>query len=445
LIHKYRLTGYNIVIDVASGAVHVPDDCAFDVLDHYPQRNADETVETLTRYPADEVRSCITEIDALAGEGLLFTQDVPAPAGLTGGHVVKALCIHAAHDCNLRCAYCFAGKGGYHGARGLMPLETGLAAVDFLIANSGNRRNLEIDFFGGEPLMNFDVVKQITFYCKEQEQARGKKFRFTLTTNGVLLDDESIDFINEHMDNVVLSLDGRKDVNDRMRGFANGRGSYDVVLPKFQRLVSERGHRDYYIRGTYTRGNMDFAEDVKHLAALEFKYISVEPAASPETEAYALKLTDADALCGEYERLARYILETAQVGDPVEFFHFKIDLEGGPCVRKRVSGCGAGSEYFAVAPDGGLYPCHQFAGMGDFKVGDVFGGLNGSPLLKKFAETNLYSIEKCADCWARYYCGGGCAANAHNISGDIGVPYELGCVLHRKRCECAIMLKAAGV
>ena len=449
MIHRYKLHGKNIVLDVASGAIHIFDECAYDVLGYYPDKSVDETVELLSaKYPADTIISCIDEIDELMQNGLLFVSESeltqrlsPTPSG-GENQIVKALCLHAAHDCNLKCAYCFAKEGGYRGERMLMPFETGAAAIDFLIKNSGSRKNLEIDFFGGEPLMNFDVVKKITMYCREKEHVYNKRFRFTLTTNGVLLNDETMNFINEYMDNVVLSLDGRKEINDRLRKKAGGQGSYDQVLPKFLKLIEKRNHARYFVRGTYTRHNTDFSEDVKHLAGLGFKKISVEPVVAPETEDFALKPSDADILCGEYEKLAEYML-ISKNNDAFEFFHFNIDLEGGPCVKKRVTGCGAGTEYMAVSPDGKLYPCHQFVGMDGFVLGDVYNGIHNFSTRSSFARSNLYTKEKCAPCWAKYYCGGGCAANAFNINGDIDIPYELGCVLHRKRCECAIMLKAS--
>ena len=476
MIHKYRMSGCNIAIDAASGAIHELDACAYDALDHYPEKGADETARILSgRYPADEIMSCISEIDELIENGTLYTAEPappvagygtpyaaePAPpaagygkpyaaepatpvASGRGEPVVKALCLHVAHDCNLRCAYCFAKEGGYRGERRLMPVETGFAAIDFLIDNSGNRKNLEIDFFGGEPLMNFEAVRKITAYCRARGRERGKRFRFTLTTNGTLLNDESIRFINENMDNVVLSLDGRKEVNDKMRVTRGGGGSYESALPKIRRLVDERNGERYFIRGTYTRNNLDFAEDVKHLAGLGFKKISVEPVVAPETEDFALKPSDAGALCAEYEKLAAHMLEELRSGGGFEFFHFNIDLEGGPCLKKRVTGCGAGSEYLAVAPDGRLYPCHQFVGMEAFRLGDVVNGVTNRALRETFMSSSLHSKAKCAACWAKYYCGGGCAANAYNMNGDINEPYEPGCALHRKRCECAIMLKAAG-
>ena len=444
MIHKFKLCGYNVVTDSESGAVHSFDNCAYDVLEHYPEKSAGETARLLSNdYPSNEIYSCVAEIDELIKDGLLFSDGAAEAPSPGGGRIVKALCLHAAHDCNLRCAYCFAKEGGYRGERELMPLETGIAAVDFLIANSGNRTNLEIDFFGGEPLMNFETVKKIAAYCREMEPLHNKRFRFTLTTNGVLLNDREIDFINDQMDNVVLSLDGRREVNDRMRRTTGGRGSYDSVLPKFLRLVGERNGERYFIRGTYTRGNLDFSEDVKHLAALGFKKISVEPVVAPLTEEFALQPSDAEALCAEYEKLAAHMLEKKGSGDAFEFFHFNVDLEGGPCLKKRATGCGAGDEYLAVSPGGRLYPCHQFVGMEEFAVGDVFGGIKNNEVRERFIGNTLHKKMKCASCWAKYYCGGGCAANAYYMNGDITEPYELVCVLHRKRCECALMLKAA--
>lgn len=447
MIHQYKNNGYNIVLDVNSGAIHVVDELMYDVIGLYQEHSHEQILELLRdKYPEAELREAFDEIEELKADGDLFTEDVYRSAIIDFKKrqtVVKALCLHIAHDCNLACEYCFAEEGEYHGRRALMSFETGKQALDFLIANSGSRRNLEVDFFGGEPLMNFEVVRQLVDYGRKQEKLFDKHFRFTLTTNGVLLDDEVMAFANREMDNVVLSIDGRKEVHDRMRPFRKGAGSYELIVPKFQKLAESRGQERYYVRGTYTHYNTDFSEDVLHLADLGFKQISVEPVVAQPQDPYALREEDLPVLFDQYDRLAREMLKREKEGRGFNFFHFMIDLEGGPCVYKRLSGCGSGTEYLAVTPWGDLYPCHQFVGNEAFLMGNVRDGVTNQAVRDEFKCCNVYAKEKCADCFARFYCSGGCAANAYNFSGDITGTYDLGCELQRKRIECAIMIKAA--
>ncbi len=445
MVHQYKNNGYNIVLDVNSGAVHIVDDAAYDVIALWESHTKDEILEKLqSDYEVEQIKEAIEETASLETEGILFTKDVyenilPKKQQT----VVKALCLHIAHDCNLRCRYCFADEGEYHGKRALMSYETGKAALDFLIANSGNRRNLEVDFFGGEPTMNFQVVKDLVAYGREQEKVFDKRFRFTLTTNGVLLNDEIMEFANREMANVVLSIDGRKEVNDKMRPFANGSGSYDLIVPKFQKFAESRNQTDYYVRGTFTRHNLDFSKDVLHLADLGFKQISVEPVVAQPEDDYAIREEDLPRLFEEYDKLAEEMVKRHKHGDDFHFFHFMIDLEGGPCVIKRLSGCGSGTEYLAVTPWGDLYPCHQFVGNEKFCMGNVMEGVKNIDLREEFSSCNVYSKEKCKNCFAKFYCSGGCAANSYNFHGNIRDAYDIGCALQKKRVECAIMIKAA--
>ncbi len=445
MVHQYKNNGYNIVLDVNSGAVHIVDDAAYDVIALWESHTKDEILEKLqSDYEVEQIKEAIEETASLETEGILFTKDVyenilPKKQQT----VVKALCLHIAHDCNLRCRYCFADEGEYHGKRALMSYETGKAALDFLIANSGNRRNLEVDFFGGEPTMNFQVVKDLVAYGREQEKVFDKRFRFTLTTNGVLLNDEIMEFANREMANVVLSIDGRKEVNDKMRPFANGSGSYDLIVPKFQKFAESRNQTDYYVRGTFTRHNLDFSKDVLHLADLGFKQISVEPVVAQPEDDYAIREEDLPRLFEEYDKLAEEMVKRHKHGDDFHFFHFMIDLEGGPCVIKRLSGCGSGTEYLAVTPWGDLYPCHQFVGNEKFCMGNVMEGVKNIDLREEFSSCNVYSKEKCQNCFAKFYCSGGCAANSYNFHGNIRDAYDIGCALQKKRVECAIMIKAA--
>ena len=449
MIHQYKSNGYNIVLDVESGAVHVVDDITYDVISLYEENSADEIISKLkSSYNEDEIRECISEVKELVEDGQLFTEDIYEPFVEKFKEkrqtVVKALCLHIAHDCNLACKYCFAEEGEYHGRRALMSFEVGKKALDFLVANSGNRVNLEVDFFGGEPLMNWDVVKQLVAYGRSLEEPNNKKFRFTLTTNGVLLNDEVMEFVNKEMSNVVLSLDGRKEVNDRMRPFRTGKGSYDLIVPKFQKLAESRNQTNYYIRGTFTRNNLDFSEDVKHFADLGFKQMSIEPVVGPEEDPYSIREQDLPQIMEEYDKLALEYIDRYKKGNGFNFFHFMIDLTQGPCVYKRLSGCGSGTEYLAVTPWGDFYPCHQFVGNEDFLMGNVDEGITKPELVKEFGNCNVYSKEKCKNCFAKFYCsGGGCAANSYNFHGTINDAYDIGCEMQRKRVECSIMIKAA--
>ena len=448
MIHQYKSNGYNIVLDVESGAVHVVDDITYDVISLYEENSADEIISKLkSSYNEDEIRECISEVKELVEDGQLFTEDIYEPFVEKFKEkrqtVVKALCLHIAHDCNLACKYCFAEEGEYHGRRALMSFEVGKKALDFLVANSGNRVNLEVDFFGGEPLMNWDVVKQLVAYGRSLEKPNNKKFRFTLTTNGVLLNDEVMEFVNKEMSNVVLSLDGRKEVNDRMRPFRTGKGSYDLIVPKFQKLAESRNQTNYYIRGTFTRNNLDFSEDVKHFADLGFKQMSIEPVVGPEEDPYSIREQDLPQIMEEYDKLALEYIDRYKKGNGFNFFHFMIDINGGPCVAKRLSGCGSGTEYLAVTPWGDFYPCHQFVGNEDFLMGNVDEGIIKPEIVKEFGNCNVYSKEKCKNCFAKFYCSGGCAANSYNFHGTINDAYDIGCEMQRKRVECSIMIKAA--
>lgn len=446
MIHKYSMNGINIVLDVNSGAVHVVDDIVFDILDYYKEKNYEEIFELLKdKYSEDSIKEGYEEIRTLEKDELLFTDDFYEdiiPQIDKRSPVVKAMCLHIAHDCNLKCKYCFAEEGEYHGKRSLMSFEVGKKAIDFLIENSGKRRNLEVDFFGGEPLMNFETVKKIVSYARGKEKDANKNFRFTITTNGILLNNEIQDYINENMHNVVLSIDGRKEINDKMRVRAGGQGSYDSIVPKFQKMAESRNQTDYYVRGTYTRNNLDFSKDVLHLADLGFKQISVEPVVAPDEEDYSLHEEHLEVLFKEYEALAKEMLKRKKENKDFNFFHFMIDLTGGPCVAKRLVGCGSGTEYLSVTPEGDLYPCHQFVGMDEFKMGSVFTGIENTELRSKFENCNVYSKPACKKCWAKFYCSGGCVANSYNTNKDLITPYEIGCELQRKRIECAIMIKA---
>ena len=431
MIHQYKSNGYNIVLDVESGAVHVVDDITYDVISLYEENSADEIISKLkSSYNEDEIRECISEVKELVEDGQLFTEDIYEPFVEKFKEkrqtVVKALCLHIAHDCNLACKYCFAEEGEYHGRRALMSFEVGKKALDFLVANSGNRVNLEVDFFGGEPLMNWDVVKQLVAYGRSLEKPNNKKFRFTLTTNGVLLNDEVMEFVNKEMSNVVLSLDGRKEVNDRMRPFRTGKGSYDLIVPKFQKLAESRNQTNYYIRGTFTRNNLDFSEDVKHFADLGFKQMSIEPVVGPEEDPYSIREQDLPQIMEEYDKLALEYIDRYKKGNGFNFFHFMIDLTQGPCVYKRLSGCGSGTEYLAVTPWGDFYPCHQFVGNEDFLMGNVDEGITKPEIVKEFGNCNVYSKEKCKNCFAKFYCSGGCAANSYNFHGTINDAYDIG-------------------
>jgi uncharacterized protein len=456
VIHQYKNNDYNIVLDVNSGSVHVVDDVVYDVIPIAgkgleagwgEKETEEECVESLKgKHAPEDIRDAFSQIMELKEAQMLFSPDIYENYIVDFKKrqtVVKALCLHIAHDCNLACRYCFAEEGEYHGRRALMSYEVGKKALDFLVANSGNRVNLEVDFFGGEPLLNWQVVKDLVAYGRSLEEPNHKKFRFTLTTNGILLDDEILEFANKEMANLVLSIDGRKEIHDLMRPYRGGQGSYDKVVPIFRKAAESRGQMNYYVRGTFTRNNLDFSKDVMHLADLGFEQISVEPVvASPEDD-YALREEDIPALLEEYDRLAAELLNRRKEGKGVNFFHFMIDLEGGPCVAKRLSGCGSGTEYLAVTPWGDLYPCHQFVGKEEFLMGNVFEGIIRTDIRDGFKTCNVYAKEKCRNCFARFYCSGGCAANSYNFHGHINDAYDLGCELQRKRIECAIMIKAA--
>jgi uncharacterized protein len=454
MVHQYKLNGYNIVLDTCSGGIHVVDDVAYDVIALYENHTPEEiTAELLEKYQdrpdvtPEELAECIADVAELAATGQLYTPDTFASmAGdfkERSGDVVKALCLHVAHTCNLNCSYCFASQGKYHGDRALMSFDVGKQALDFLIKHSGSRTNLEVDFFGGEPLMNWEVVKQLVAYARTQEEPHGKKFRFTLTTNGMLIDGDVIDFANREMDNVVLSLDGRKEIHDRLRVDYAGNGSYDVIVPKFQKLAASRNGKSYYIRGTFTHANPDFTKDVFHMADLGFTELSMEPVVCGPGDPAALTPEDLETVKAEYERLAVEMLRRKRAGNPITFYHYMLDLTGGPCIYKRISGCGSGTEYMAVTPWGDLYPCHQFVGEEAYKLGDVWNGVTAPALREEFRACNAYARPGCADCWAKLYCSGGCAANAYHASGSIRGVYEPGCELFRKRIECAVMLQAA--
>ncbi len=450
MVHRFHLDGWYIAVDTCSGSVHVLDEMAYELIGAYEEQDRDKLIRDLAerfREDPSEVAECYDQVTMLKDQGKLFTPDVFEPmAGelkqRTAG-VVKALCLHVAHTCNLNCAYCFASQGKYHGERAVMSFEVGKQALDFLVAHSGSRRNLEVDFFGGEPLMNFDVVKQLVSYARSIEKEKGKNFRFTLTTNGMLIDDDVIDFANREMSNVVLSLDGRKEIHDRCRVDYAGNGSWDRIVPKFQKLVKARGGRNYYMRGTFTHANPDFLEDIKTMLDLGFTELSMEPVVCAENDPAALTAKDLPVVKKQYEDLARLMLQRKKEGRPFTFYHYMLDLSGGPCIYKRISGCGSGTEYMAVTPWGDLYPCHQFVGEEKFRLGDVWNGVTNMPVQQEFAACNVYARAECRDCWARLYCSGGCAANAYHATGSVTGVYAPGCELFRKRMECAIMLQAA--
>ena len=454
MVHQYKLNGYNIVLDTCSGSIHVVDEVAYDIIEMFNSKSADEIVaEMLTKYAGrsdvteEDLRLCIEDVQSLIDAGRLYSEDTFADAAGVfkerSGNIIKALCLHVSHTCNLNCSYCFASQGKYHGDQALMSLEVGKRALDFLIENSGSRRNLEVDFFGGEPLMNWDVVKELVAYAREQEKVHNKNFRFTLTTNGVLIDDDVIDFANREMSNVVLSLDGRKEIHDLTRVDFAGNGSYDKVVPKFKEIVEARGGRNYYMRGTFTHANPDFTNDVFHMADLGFRELSMEPVVCSPDDPSALTPDDIEIVKKQYEILAKEMIKRRKEGNPFTFYHYMIDLTNGPCIYKRISGCGSGTEYMAVTPWGDLYPCHQFVGEEKYKLGDVWNGVTNDDIREEFRSCNAYSRPDCKDCWAKLYCSGGCAANAYHASGSIKGIYEPGCELFRKRMECAIMIKAA--
>ncbi len=451
MIHQYKLGGYNIVLDVCSGAVHVVDEVAYDIIAMYEERDRTSVLSAIKeKYPAiseDEIAECYTQVEELKDMGKLFAPDTFQPlAGKLkekNASVVKALCLHVAHTCNLNCSYCFASQGKYHGERAIMSLEVGKRALDFLIENSGTRRNLEVDFFGGEPLLNFDMIKELVAYARSIEKQHNKNFRFTLTTNGMNINDDVIDFANREMSNVVLSLDGRKEIHDRFRVDYEGKGSFDKIVPLFQKLVEARGGKNYYMRGTFTHANPDFLNDIKEMLDLGFRELSMEPVVCAPGDPSELTPEDMEIVKKQYEELAMLMLEKDKEGKPFTFYHYMIDLTGGPCIYKRVSGCGSGTEYMAVTPWGDLYPCHQFVGEEKYRLGDIWQGVTNKCAQCEFAECNVYTRSECRDCWARLYCSGGCAANAYHATGSVKGIYKSGCELFRKRMECAIMVAIA--
>ncbi len=454
MVHQYKLGGYNIVLDSCSGGIHVVDEVAYDIIALYENETREEIIAQMNKkyanrddITATDIEECYDQVTSLKENGKLFSPDTfEGMAGhlkeKTSG-VIKALCLHVAHTCNLNCSYCFASQGKYHGDRAVMSFEVGKQALDFLVANSGTRRNLEVDFFGGEPLMNFDVVKQLVAYARSIEKEKGKNFRFTLTTNGMLVDDDVIDFANRECHNVVLSLDGRKEIHDRYRVDYAGRGSWEQIVPKFQKFVKERGGKGYYMRGTFTHANPDFLKDIQTMLDLGFNELSMEPVVCAPGDPSELTQEDLPIVLEQYERLAELMLERDREGRPFTFYHYMIDLTGGPCIYKRISGCGSGTEYMAVTPWGDLYPCHQFVGEEKFKLGDIWNGVTNKPIQCDFASCNVYARPDCRDCWAKLYCSGGCAANAYHSTGSVTGVYKYGCELFRKRMECAIMVEIA--
>lgn len=443
MVHKFKQLGYNIVLDANSNAVHVFDDVAYDMLDYVKapmtEEMPEELIGNLSDYPEGDIRTAYAELYSLYKDGQLFAEDDYEKYSETMVRSpVKSMCLNVAHDCNLRCEYCFAQTGDFGGERCLMPPEIGRAAIDFLIENSANRENIELDFFGGEPLMAWDTVVETVKYARSIEKAHGKNFRFTITTNGVLLDDEKIDFINREMSNVVLSLDGRRETTDRIRKTLNGKSAYDVIVPKFQKLVQNRGDKDYYVRATFTKYNMDFTDDVLHMRDLGFEQLSAEPVVTDEKEPYALTMDDVPRVFEEYDKLCKVMSERRE--KKFNFFHFMMDLDGGPCAIKRLRGCGCGNDYVAVDPHGNIYPCHQFVGIDQWKMGNLLDGTFNEEIKNYFAKTHLYSKQGCRDCWAKFYCSGGCNANSFIYEGDCRKPHEISCMFQRKRLECALAL-----
>lgn len=451
MVHTFTECGYNIAVDCASGSVHVVDDVALELIDNYEKAGDDgylKEVAAKHSVSLEEIKECVDDLKELERQGKLFSADKFRPDVdklAKRSTVVKALCLHVAHTCNLDCEYCFASQGKYHGERALMSFEVGKRALDFLVENSGDRHNLEVDFFGGEPLMNWQVVKDLVAYARSIEKQHDKCFRFTLTTNGMLVDDEVIEFSNREMDNVVMSLDGRKEINDHFRKTAGGVGSFDIIVPKFVKFAKARGEKDYYIRGTFTHNNPDFMKDIEVMLDLGFDRLSMEPVVCPPDSPYALTEEDKKIVCRQYELLAEKMIERRRAGTPFVFYHYMLDLEHGPCIYKRLSGCGSGTEYMAVTPTGELYPCHQFVGDKDYLMGDVFNGVTNTAVRDKFKWCNVYSKPECADCWARLYCSGGCAANSYHATGDINGIYSYGCELFKKRMQCAIAVNASAL
>jgi len=452
MIHKFELNGYKLVIDVNSGSVHILDGITYDLLnyanDDMPAKMPQEALKELTlKYSDDDLIEAWAELYALYKSDVLFSTEIYQKYNVTKDNgPIKSICLNIAHDCNLRCKYCFASTGDFGGGRKLMTFEVGKAAIDFLLKNCGSRRNLEVDFFGGEPLMNFDVVKEIVRYSRAAEKVKNKNIRFTITTNALLLDAEKIDFINSEMSNVVLSLDGRREVNDLLRKTISGDGSYDLIVPKIKLLVEKREQKNYYVRGTFTRENLDFTGDVLHLAELGFEQISVEPVITDDSNDLSIRKEDLPQVFAEYEKLSKEIIKLKKEGKGFNFFHFMIDLEEGPCLIKLLRGCGCGNEYVAITPEGDIYPCHQFVGQNDYIMGNVMNEgekLTAISIKKDFSHANIFAKKDCTKCWAKFYCSGGCNANNNAFCGDILKPYSISCEIEKKRVECALMIKAA--
>lgn len=453
MIHQYKMNGYNIVVDTFSGSIHSVDDVAYDIIGLYGNTKKEDIVShILDKYKnnasinREEILECIEDIEFLKDNGKLYSEDIYSNKAFdlkNRNTDIKALCLHVAHTCNLNCEYCFARQGNYNGENSLMSFEVGKQALDFLIANSGNRVNLEVDFFGGEPLMNWEVVKQLVEYARSQEKKYNKKFRFTLTTNGMLINDDVIDFSNKEMYNVVLSLDGRKEIHDKLRKNLAGDGSYDIIVPKFKEFVEKRNGKNYYMRGTFTHNNVEFTKDIFHMADLGFYELSMEPVVCSPSDPYALTKEDLPILFEQYELLAKEMIKRKNKENDFTFYHYTIDLNNGPCIYKRISGCGSGTEYLAVTPQGELFPCHQFVDSPKYNMGNVWDGVTKTNIRDEFKLCNVYSRSECDDCWAKLYCSGGCAANAYHSTGNISGTYEYGCELFRKRIECAIMIKVA--
>ncbi|ARP50321.1 thioether cross-link-forming SCIFF peptide maturase [Ruminococcaceae bacterium CPB6] len=450
MIYKYTLNGFQIVLDTNSGAVHLFEPAPYDLLDYLDDSVPEQMPEAakkalLPKYGADTLNEAYQELLALQAKGQLFSSDdYEQFAGMMKDAPIKSMCLNIAHDCNLRCAYCFAAQGDFGKGRMLMPFKVAKAAIDFLIKESASRYNLEVDFFGGEPLMNFDVVKQTVAYARSLEKRYNKNFRFTITTNGLLLDDDKIDFINREMSNCVLSLDGRKEVNDRLRVCPDGKtGSYDIIVPKFQKLVAGRGDKDYYVRGTFTKHNLDFVNDILEMERLGFDEISVEPVVSDPMLPYSIQEEDLPVVFKEYEHLSNVMIEKKKSGKCFNFFHFMIDLNQGPCAIKRLRGCSCGNEYVAVTPLGEIFPCHQFVGNDEWIMGNVLDGTYDHEMKNRFAAANVYTKSECKNCWAKFYCSGGCNANNQKYEGSILKPHSIACQLEKKRLECAIMIQAA--
>ncbi|MCM3603486.1 thioether cross-link-forming SCIFF peptide maturase [Robertmurraya korlensis] len=453
MIHQYKLNGYNIVLDTYSGSVHVVDELAYDIIGLYEHASSDKiTTLMLEKYQTNpeitevEIQETLTDIQELINHGQLFTEDEFSDLSIDLRNrktYVKALCFNVAHTCNLSCDYCFASQGKYNGDRAIMSFDVGKRAIDFLIENSGHHRNLDIDFFGGEPLMAWNVVKQIVSYARSKEKEYHKKFRFTFTTNGMLLNKKVTEFLNEEMDNVVLSLDGRKEVHDRLRRTVNGKGSYDHIVPKFQEFIKNRGEKEYYVRGTYTHDNVDFTNDIFHIADLGFDKLSMEPVICNPKEPYALTEEDLPEIYNQYEILAKEMIARNENGKKFTFYHYMLDLSEGPCIQKRISGCGSGTEYLAVTPWGELFPCHQFVGDEEFSMGNIWDGITKPEIQAQFKASNCYSKPECQNCWAKLYCSGGCPANSLHATGSINGTFEFSCDIFRKRVECSMMVKVA--